>query len=140
MRPGDSIYGISRSLGVSAAELQQANGITDVRSVKAGTVLRVPGAGSSQRRLRHRPAAGAARRRHPARRHPSPRADYQNAGPSTAQQPTMLNGAQPSTNYTQVATRNVNTNVAPPRQSVASNDKLRWAGQRPHHQRLRSAL
>ncbi|WP_072376620.1 LysM peptidoglycan-binding domain-containing protein [Hyphomicrobium sp. NDB2Meth4] len=125
VRPGDSIYGISRSLGVSAAELQQANGITDVRSVKAGTVLRVPGAGSSSGGYdtAQQPVQHVAVTPPPASQS---RADYQNAGPSTAQQPTMLNGAQPSTNYTQVATRNVNTNVAPPRQSVASNDKLRW--------------
>ncbi len=43
MRQGDSLYGISRSYGVSVAELQQANGITDARGVKAGAVLRVPG-------------------------------------------------------------------------------------------------
>ena len=42
MRPGDSLYGVSRSYGVSVAELQQANGITDARGLKAGAVLRVP--------------------------------------------------------------------------------------------------
>ncbi len=42
MRPGDSLYGISRSYGVPVAELQQANGITDARGLKAGAVLRVP--------------------------------------------------------------------------------------------------
>ena len=122
VRPGDSLYGISRSYGVSAAELQQANGITDVRSVKAGTVLRVPGSGGGYDTAQP-PVQHVAVTPPPASQ---PQQTYQNAGPSTAQQPTMLNGSQPSSNYTQVATRNVNTNVAPPRQSVASNDKLRW--------------
>jgi murein DD-endopeptidase MepM/ murein hydrolase activator NlpD len=53
---------------------------------------------------------------------------------TSANQPTILNGSQPSgTNYTQVATRNTNDVAAaglvqptPPRQSVATNDKLRW--------------
>jgi LysM repeat protein len=44
VRNGDSIYAISKSHGVTVAELQQANGITDVRTVRAGTVLKVPGA------------------------------------------------------------------------------------------------
>jgi len=128
VRPGDSIYGISRSYGVSAAELQQANGITDVRSVKAGTVLRVPGSasGSGGGYDNAQPPVQHVAVTPPPVSQPQPQQTYQNDGPSTAQQPTMLNGSPPSTNYTQVATRNVNTNVAPPRQSVASNDKLRW--------------
>ena len=36
MRPGDSLYGISRTYGVPVTELQQANGITDARGLKAG--------------------------------------------------------------------------------------------------------
>ena len=48
MRSGDSLYGISKSYGVTVAQLQQANGITDPRSVRAGTVLRVPGTSSGQ--------------------------------------------------------------------------------------------
>jgi len=43
MRSGDSLYGISRSYGVTVGELQQVNGITDPRSVRVGTVLKVPG-------------------------------------------------------------------------------------------------
>jgi LysM repeat protein len=55
VRPGDSIYGISRSFGVPVTELQQANGITDSRGIKAGAVLRVPGGGngSAQQPLQH---------------------------------------------------------------------------------------
>ncbi len=36
MRPGNSLYGVSRTYGVPVAELQQANGITDARGLKAG--------------------------------------------------------------------------------------------------------
>ena len=43
MKPGDSLYGIARAHKVKFAELQQVNGITDVRRVKPGTVLKVPG-------------------------------------------------------------------------------------------------
>ena len=42
MRPGDSLYGVSRTYGVPVTELRQANGITDARGLKAGAVLRVP--------------------------------------------------------------------------------------------------
>ena len=47
MRPGNSLYGVSRTYGVPVAELQQANGITDARGLKAGSVLRVPDNGGS---------------------------------------------------------------------------------------------
>jgi len=40
---GESLYEISRRHGVSAAELQQVNGIDNPRTVRVGTVLRVPG-------------------------------------------------------------------------------------------------
>ncbi len=131
VRPGDSIYGISRTYGVSAAELQHANGITDVRTVKAGAVLRVPGSdggsmGQPVQQVAVVPPAS------------SPTPSYQpsdvSASSGSSQQPTVLNGSQPSgSTYTQVATRNANdvatAGMAPPsqpRQSVASSDKLRW--------------
>ncbi|MGI9403834.1 MAG: LysM peptidoglycan-binding domain-containing protein [Hyphomicrobium sp.] len=40
--PGESLYGISRRHGVSVAELQQINGIDNPRTVRVGTVLKVP--------------------------------------------------------------------------------------------------
>jgi len=40
---GESLYGISRRHGVSVAELQQANGIDNPRTVRVGTVLKIPG-------------------------------------------------------------------------------------------------
>lgn len=124
VRPGDSIYGISRTFGVPVGELQQANGITDARGVKAGAVLRVPGAGGGDVSQPMQQVAVAAPPSNPA---PS----YDNASAGSTNQPTILNGAQPGgSTYTQVATRNVNDvaagGAAPPRQSVAANDKLRW--------------
>lgn len=119
VRPGDSIYGISRSYGVAVAELQQANGITDARGIKAGAVLRVPGGSADA------PAQQIA---------VAPPASYQSSIPST-HQPTIINGPSNSqagnTQYTQVATRNTNDVATgavspPPRQSSSGSDKLRW--------------
>jgi len=137
VRPGDSIYGISRTYGVPVGELQQANGITDVRTVKAGAVLRVPGAGAapaSQPLQRVAAADPPPSYQQPTSQPAAP--SYQNsyAPSSEPQQPTMINGAQPGgSNYTQVATRNTNdiamgtaTPPAQPRQSSAGSDKLRW--------------
>ncbi len=113
MRNGDSIYGISKSYGVSAAELQRANGITDPRSVKVGTVLKVPGSA----------VAGD----------PAPEAQTHVAvAPPVVQststyQPTVINQRE-----TQVAAResDVSTGAINPRAQAqpraAAGDKLRW--------------
>lgn len=121
MRPGDSLYGISRSYGVPVTELQQANGINDARGVKAGATLRVPGDASGQPQQRIAVAPPPAQ---PQYQQPQP--SYQNNVGST-QQPTILNGqnaqvAPPRTN--DVAT----VAITPPSQpsSSASSDKLRW--------------
>ncbi|HEY8246294.1 MAG TPA: peptidoglycan DD-metalloendopeptidase family protein [Hyphomicrobium sp.] len=134
MRQGDSLYGISRSYGVSVAELQQANGITDARGVKAGAVLRVPGdiPGQPLQQVAVNPPPTQPQYQQPPQSSPS----YQN---SSAQQPTILNGpnngaASSNSQYTQVATRNVNGAAtgpimppAQPQQTAArGNDKLRW--------------
>ncbi len=44
VQKGDSLYALAIKMKVPMAELQQVNGITDVRKVKPGTVLKVPGA------------------------------------------------------------------------------------------------
>jgi murein DD-endopeptidase MepM/ murein hydrolase activator NlpD len=157
VRAGESIYAISRSYGVSAAELQQANGITDTRTVKAGAVLRVPGSGGSTAMAgnygsapsNNQPlqqvavAPPASNNAQPVGYDSNSNAGSNSGSPSS--QPTMLNGMQPSaspapnggSNYTQVATRNVNdvatagmapAQSQPARQSVAASgsDKLRW--------------
>lgn len=43
VKAGDSLYGISRAYRVPYTELQQANAITDVRKVKPGAIIKVPG-------------------------------------------------------------------------------------------------
>ncbi len=123
MRPGDSLYGISRTYGVSVGELQQANGITDARSLKAGAVLRVPDNGGAPGQPMQQVAVN-----------PPPSYQQPSNIPST-HQPTIING---QTNggggngqYTQVTTRNTNDAatgaIAPPAQPAArGSDKLRW--------------
>ena len=43
MASGENLYGIARRYKVKAEELQSANGITDVRKVRPGVTLKVPG-------------------------------------------------------------------------------------------------
>ena len=43
IKSGDNLYGIARQHHVKADELQRANGITDVRKMQPGMVLKVPG-------------------------------------------------------------------------------------------------
>lgn len=113
MRSGDSLYGISRSYGVTVAELQQANGITDPRSVAAGTVLRVPGTAVAS-------VAPRSERRAPAARAP--------VVVQSTRVPTIINRRE-----TQVASRqtSVSTTGAIDRRESADG-KLRW----PVHGRI----
>jgi murein DD-endopeptidase MepM/ murein hydrolase activator NlpD len=107
MRTGDSLYGISRSYGVPLGELQRVNGITDPRSVRVGTVLRVPG-GTNIAPIAEPPAQVA---------------DAPQVIQST-HQPTVINRRQ-----TQIAARtdDVSTGtINPPPRSGSSGDKLRW--------------
>jgi murein DD-endopeptidase MepM/ murein hydrolase activator NlpD len=41
-KSGDSLYGIARKRGVTVAELQRVNGITDVRKMMPGVTLKLP--------------------------------------------------------------------------------------------------
>jgi murein DD-endopeptidase MepM/ murein hydrolase activator NlpD len=120
---------------VSLAELQQANGITDARGMKAGAVLRVPGdvPGQPMQQVAVNPPPTQPQYQQPPQSAPS----YQN---SSALQPTIINGsnnnsvANNNDQYTQIATRPANSvatgTIAPsaqPQQSAArANDKLRW--------------
>jgi murein DD-endopeptidase MepM/ murein hydrolase activator NlpD len=47
LKPGESLYGIARRYGITAAELQRANNITDPTRMRPGTVLRVPASGAA---------------------------------------------------------------------------------------------
>jgi murein DD-endopeptidase MepM/ murein hydrolase activator NlpD len=108
VRAGDSVYGISKSFGVPAVELQQVNGITDPRGVRVGTVLKVPGA--------------------PAAAEPAPQAPAEVAeAPPEVQsthQPTVINRRE-----TQVAARSEDVStgaITPPARASSAGDKLRW--------------
>lgn len=46
VQPGDSLYKIAQANKVNFAELQHVNGITDVRKVRPGAVLKIPGSAS----------------------------------------------------------------------------------------------
>ena len=43
IKAGDNLYGVARQHHVKADELQRANGITDVRKMQPGMVIKVPG-------------------------------------------------------------------------------------------------
>lgn len=45
VKSGDNLYGIASHHGVKSDDLQRVNGITDVRKIKPGVVLKVPGEG-----------------------------------------------------------------------------------------------
>jgi murein DD-endopeptidase MepM/ murein hydrolase activator NlpD len=47
VKPGESLYAIARENKIKLAELERYNGIADSRKVMPGTVLKVPGYGSS---------------------------------------------------------------------------------------------
>jgi murein DD-endopeptidase MepM/ murein hydrolase activator NlpD len=70
LKAGESLYGIARQHGVSLAELQRVNGITEPTRLRTGTELSVPGSA---------PAADVA----------PPRA--QSGAPGSAGQPRILN-------------------------------------------------
>ena len=93
VQAGDSLYAISRKVGAPYKELQQVNAIADVRKVRPGTVLKVPGsAPAAAETLAQSPAPYAAQAR----------------APSTSAQPTVINGQQ------QVASRNDTATDAAP--------------------------
>jgi murein DD-endopeptidase MepM/ murein hydrolase activator NlpD len=131
MRQGDSLYGISRTYGVPVSELQQTNGITDARGVKAGAVLRVPAGGTSAPEQPMQQVAAAPPQPSYNDRQSAP--SYQGGDIASSHQPTIINGQNSGSQYTQVATRNTNDvaagTVTPPPsrpQQSAASDKLRW--------------
>jgi murein DD-endopeptidase MepM/ murein hydrolase activator NlpD len=120
MRSGDSLYGISRSYGVTVAELQRANGITDPRSVRAGSVLKVPGSAGFGSTGRSTAVAAAA----PVTEHRTQVADAAPIVVQTTHVPTVINRSD-----TQLAGLGADVSTGaidrtPPR--AQSSEKLRW--------------
>ncbi len=60
VKTGESLYGIARQNKVKLADLQRYNGITDVRRVKPGAVLKIPGSNLSAPVVAEAPAPVAA--------------------------------------------------------------------------------
>jgi murein DD-endopeptidase MepM/ murein hydrolase activator NlpD len=117
MRAGDSIYGVSRTYGVPVAELQRVNGITDPRTLKAGTVLRVPSTAVASAEPASAPTNHVAVAPPAVQEQPS----------QSPYQPTVINRrVTPST--VPVQTSNVQTAaITPPSKPRGSaGDKLRW--------------
>jgi len=115
VKPGEVLYSIARQLGVKTADLQAANGISDPRKVRPGTVLKVPGNGSS-------PTVAAAPEV-PAVQSAEPR--------KLAMAPTILNSPAPPASQPQTATDAQpapSLIVQPPPPAAQSMDlsKLRW--------------
>ncbi|MGQ0457906.1 MAG: peptidoglycan DD-metalloendopeptidase family protein [Hyphomicrobium sp.] len=77
VKPGDSLYAIAKTHGANYAELQRVNGVKDVRKVRPGTVLKVPGTA---------PAAAETIAEAPNFERPAPRA------PATFAPPSVING------------------------------------------------
>lgn len=153
VRPGDSLYAIARESGVTLADLERHNGITDSRRVQPGTVLRLPaedgrGAETDRTVVAEAPPAvepvQEAAQPAPSAGTPPPTkgvvrlgeapASTPPATPSTPQQPTMLNGTglagpQPE-RVARVETNTASDAVSPVSKetstAVAGFSKLRW--------------
>jgi murein DD-endopeptidase MepM/ murein hydrolase activator NlpD len=93
VQPGDSLYGLSHRYNVPMSELKQANGIIDVRKVRPGTVLKVPGAaGNATFAANNEPPRAEPPARNEAPAATEPAAPEQRPIASTTQ-PTLLNGS-----------------------------------------------
>lgn len=131
IRPGDSLYNISRRSGVRVATLKDLNNITDVRALRPGTVLRLrPRQTEDVRPPRLEPRAMP-----PAN---APKLRYGAPGlqpaPSTSQVPRILNPASnrrvrsvdiPVTETRSPAARAEKPVAEPPPLTVAAG-KFRW--------------
>jgi murein DD-endopeptidase MepM/ murein hydrolase activator NlpD len=154
VQSGDSMYGIARQNGVKLAELERYNGISDSRKVKPGTVLKLP-AGSAGNVVADAtpvapatvrspdPSAQASSAQQPGTPYgntaqtPSPTPGAVRLGevtngpapPSSAQQPTMLNGSSSEERVARAETPGSASDAVSPSPaggSVAGSTKLRW--------------
>ena len=124
IRSGESLYAISRSYGVTVADLQRVNGITDPRTVKAGTVLKVPGGSGGDYGSGTAVAANTPPQQPASRVAVVPPADtsYGQQG-GYGQQPTVINRQPTKVRTTEVTTAAIQ---APSKPRSAGSDKLRW--------------
>ena len=112
LKAGESLYSIARQHGVTLAELQRVNGITEPTRVRAGTVLSVPGTGSASAETA--PVAE--------RTLPSPSRAAQGT-PGTAGQPRILNTGEQKT---AALTDRSNDATAPAVEPASGSGRFRW--------------
>ncbi|HXF55795.1 MAG TPA: peptidoglycan DD-metalloendopeptidase family protein [Hyphomicrobiaceae bacterium] len=125
IKSGDNLYGLARQRGVTVAELQRINGITDVHKVMPGQVLRVPPE-PVQRTARETEA--------PVASEPSASVTVE-PSPTSTVRPTVLNGTRVAALETKTAV-DAGQAAAPKRESAgkeepvaakaAFDSKLRW--------------
>jgi murein DD-endopeptidase MepM/ murein hydrolase activator NlpD len=84
MQPGESLYGIARQHGVTLAELQRVNGISEPTRVRVGTVLNVPGKAEPERTAERSPPPTA-------KSPPAAAPRVVQGNPGTAVQPRIIN-------------------------------------------------
>jgi murein DD-endopeptidase MepM/ murein hydrolase activator NlpD len=131
VKPGDSLYSISRKNKISLVELEQVNNISDPRKVRPGTVLKVPAG-----------FAGAAAQAEATVAPPAPAAtpEPSHAIASSTQPTSILNGnkvaarndqandAQPAATPAAPAPETAKVAAAAPQAAAQAGDstKLRW--------------
>lgn len=136
IKPGDSLYALALQHKVKLAELQQVNGIVDVRKVRPGTVLKVPGEASSST------ASAASAAPAPASQPVTGAPPEPAQGIASSTQPTIINGPkvaslgedkrtasdapQPSAAPTPAVEHKHAQKVAAAAPAAVSSGKLRW--------------
>jgi len=121
MQPGDSIYAIARSHGVTAAEMQRVNGISDPRSVRVGTVLKVPTGSSGSYETTQETAQQSITVAPPPASTSEPTSTSYSG---SSAQPTVINRRE-----VKVATRAVDVSTGEVKASgsaASASDRLRW--------------
>jgi murein DD-endopeptidase MepM/ murein hydrolase activator NlpD len=111
LKPGESIYGVARQHGVTLAELQRVNGITEPTRVRAGTVLSVPGKAEAAAPVAETASVPQA---------PAPRSPQ--AAPV---QPRMLN-APGGERTAALGDRSTDATTAPAPAAEAASGRFRW--------------
>ena len=109
MRSGESLYGIARQHGVTLAELQRVNGISEPTRVRIGMVLSVPGRAAPERAAEPQPVPAAPPR-------------VVRGSVSTPAQPRIINGEQRTA---ALVDPNRSTDAVAPA-SQAAQSKFRW--------------
>jgi murein DD-endopeptidase MepM/ murein hydrolase activator NlpD len=132
VKPGDSLYAIARQQKVKFTDLQRYNGIADVRKVKPGTVLKVPGIGGAvlaEAATTSPPSSAPLAQPATPAGAPITETPVANASAATpSATPTILNSQRPAEQkVAELQTETKSDAIPVPGSgSVASTGKLRW--------------